>query len=408
MAAPGQEAAGQGAGLGGGAGVPPFQPPVIPIAQLGGLADRENMKIPIYYGEPALDSFQAEDWILRLQRLQDTYAWTERNLLNNAINALRGKALQFCTFMESYAEGSTTRNWSLFKQEFLKSFGRRARDTSGVANLNVKQQSNEAVQFFGHRVVIVTNEFFAGMEPPEDFDYQHEELLEHPYWPGLVQDPQVRSLIGFACRLNSKKVAATMNKTIFLNGLNPNINAMVKNTSPNTWQEAYNSALKIERNRLGPVDHTISLEKPSKAAASAGVNAVNTARRGGRGRGARNGSSRPDYSASNGGSSSSYARQGQSAPSAPAQRNMECWYCRKQGHAQANCRKRAARGADFVQKPKSVNEVNFDAMIYQDGSDTEQPNPDEDNDQDEFLNNALDDHIETHVDMLNINSIHLN
>ena len=89
-------------------------PPVIPIAQLGGLADRENMKIPIYYGEPALDSFQAEDWILRLQRLQDTYAWTERQLLNNAINALQGKALQFCTFMESYAERSTTRNWSLF------------------------------------------------------------------------------------------------------------------------------------------------------------------------------------------------------------------------------------------------------------------------------------------------------
>ncbi len=78
MAAP-EEAAAAGAGC---------MPPVIPINQLGCLADRENMKIPIYYGEPALDSFQAEDWILRLQRLQDTYAWTERQLLNNAINAL--------------------------------------------------------------------------------------------------------------------------------------------------------------------------------------------------------------------------------------------------------------------------------------------------------------------------------
>jgi hypothetical protein len=167
------------------------------------------------------------------------------------------------------------------------------------------------------------------------------------------------------------------------------------------------SALRIERNRVGPVDHTISLEKPTKAAASAAVNAVNTARRGGRGRGARNGGSRPDYSASNGGSSSYYPRQGQSAPSAPSQRNMECWYCRKQGHAQANCRKRAARGADFVQKPKSVNEVNFDSMIFQDGSDNEQPNPDDDNEQDEFLTDALQD-VEQHVDLININSIHLN
>jgi hypothetical protein len=208
MAAPPVEAAAAGAG---------GMPPVIPINQLGGLADRENMKIPIYYGEPALDSFQAEDWILRLQRLQDTYAWTERQLLNNAINALRGKALQFCTFMESYAEGSTRRNWSLFKQEFLKSFGCRARDTSGVANLKVKQQSSEAVQFFGHRVVIVTNEFFAGMEPPEDFDYQHEEVLEDAFWPELIQNPHVRRLIGFACRQNSKKVTVAMNKTIFFN-----------------------------------------------------------------------------------------------------------------------------------------------------------------------------------------------
>jgi hypothetical protein len=218
MAAPGEAAAAAGAG---------GMPPVIPLAHLGGLADRENMKIPIYYGETGLDSFQAEDWILRLQQLQDTYAWTERQLLNNAINVLRGKALQFCTFMESYAEGFTTKNWALFKQEFLKSFGRRARDTSGVANLNVKQQSNEAVQFFGHRVVIVTNEFFSGLDPPEDFDYQQEEVVEDPFWPELIANPHVRRLVGFACRQNSKKVAAGMNKMIFLNGLNSNINAMV-------------------------------------------------------------------------------------------------------------------------------------------------------------------------------------
>jgi hypothetical protein len=192
-----------------------------------------------------------------------------------------------------------------------------------------------------------------------------------------------------------------MNKTIFLNGLNTNLNAMVKNTAPATWQEAYNSALRIERNRQGPVDHTISLEKPSKSVA---VNAVNTARRGGRGQGARNGGSRPGYSASNSASSSN--SQGYSAPSAPSQRNMECWYCRKPGHAQANCRKRAARGAAPVQKPKSVNEVAFDSMIFQDGSDNEQTN-DGDNDQDEFLNDALND-TEQQIDLIKINSLHLN
>jgi hypothetical protein len=85
---------------------------------------------------------------------------------------------------------------------------------------------------------------------------------------------------------------------------------------------------------------------------------------------------------------------------------MECWYCRKQRQAQANCRKRAARGAAPVQKPKSVNEVAFESMIFQDGSNNEQAN-DDDNDQDEFLNDALNE-TEQHVDLININSLHLN
>ncbi len=46
-------------------------------------------------------------------------------------------------------------------------------------------------------------------------------------------------------------------------------------------------------------------------------------------------------------------------------------------------------------------------MIFQDGSDNEQPNPDDDNEQDEFLTDALQD-VEQHVDLININSIHLN
>ncbi len=45
-------------------------------------------------------------------------------------------------------------------------------------------------------------------------------------------------------------------------------------------------------------------------------------------------------------------------------------------------------------------------MIFQDGSNNEQAN-DDDNDQDEFLNDALNE-TEQHVDLININSLHLN
>jgi hypothetical protein len=110
---------------------------------------------------------------------------------------------------------------------------------------------------------------------------------------------------------------------------NTNINAAVKNTALATFKEAYNNALQIECNRKGPVDHTISLENGPKWAT---VNAVNAAWRGGtRGRGACNGVSRPNYTASNSVSNS--------ASRASNSRNLECWYCRKPGHVQQHCRK---------------------------------------------------------------------
>lgn len=352
--------------------------------------DREQLKVPLFHGDPAQDSFQAEYWIQRLQRLQNAFGWTNEQTLVNALNALRGRALHFSTFLEKTFRGqnATTSNWPLFKQEFLAAYGRQAKDTSSVANLHVQQAQNERVQDFGHRVVVTTDEFFAAMDPPDAVNYQHPAFQERPGWAAHAALPLTIQICSFVAQETAAAIAASLNKTIFLNGLHSNINAQVKNTTPVTFVEAYRNAMKIERHRQGPANHTIALEKTAKPTAQ-----VNAIRRGGvsRGRGARNGTSRPDFSPRNGVSSSTNGKP------------MECWYCRKPGHVQGDCRKRIARGASYVSKPKSVAEITTDNLYYQDGSDVEEEDNNED-ETDEYLNDALNEH----VDALNIAALHLN
>jgi hypothetical protein len=174
-----------------------------------------------------------------------------------------------------------------------------------------------------------------------------------------------------------------LNKTIFLNGLKKEINSQVKNTTPVTWLDAVNNAIVIDRNLNGPIDHTIALEKSANSSTS-----VNFIKRGGfRGRG------RGGHSSSRQNGSSGFNKNRSSAS-----KTLECWYCRKPGHAQKFCRKRIARGADTVPQPRSVAEISADNIDYQDASEDEEEGQD-DNDVDEYLADVLEEEV---------NSIHIN
>jgi hypothetical protein len=359
--------------------------------------DREQSKIPLFHADPAQDSFQAEYWIERLDRLALANRWTNSQITCNAINSLRGDALHFVEFLqESFRNNeATTTNWPLFKEQFLIAFGKRARDTSSVANLAVVQRDKETVQKFAHRVVVTTKEFFAAMDAPEIPNFQA--APNNPGWGEIVADPTCQNVITYYSSECAATIRSYLNKTIFLNGLKATINAQVKNSAPISWMDAVQNAIKIDRNQKGPIDHTIALEK-SKAAAS--INFIK--RGGGRGRGRYipSGMARPSV----GGTSN-----GNGKP--PHRRNMECWYCRKPGHTQNFCKKRIARGADTVTKPKSVAEITADNIGYQDGTDEEDAE-DEEGEEDSYLNDAL--HDDQNVDLINIEAdidiaaVHLN
>jgi hypothetical protein len=157
--------------------------------------------------------------------------------------------------------------------------------------------------------------------------------------------------------------------------------------------EAVESAVKVERNRRGPIDHTIALEK-STAKPSAQV--INFVKRGGsRGRGLST-SRRPELAHTN----------GYRPPTTSAKKIDDCWYCRKAGHVQRECRKCLARDAPTVPKPRPVAEITADNMGYQDGTDDDEP--ENDDDFDEYLDNTLQEGGEVEVASIHIDSVRLN
>jgi len=352
--------------------------------------DREQTKIPLFHADPKQDSFQPEYWIDRLVRLKTANAWTDAQTTCNAINSLRGRSLHFVDFLEeSFGDQNPSTNWNLFKEQFLLSFGKKARDTSSVANLAVMQRDSETVQLFAHRVVVTTREFFQAMNAPDEPNFQV--VAANPAWAALAQDEQTQQMVRFFTKETAKTIRSFLNKTIFLNGIKKEINALVKNTHPTSWLEAVENAIKIDRNMKGPIDHTIALEKDKSAAS------INYIKRGGastRGRGR-------GYAAGNG------QGRGHASKSSATRANMECWYCRKPGHPQIHCRKRIARGADMVSRPKSVAEITAEDIGYQDGSDQDENDLDAADDREDYLEDTLND-AQEHLDAICIATLHLN
>ncbi len=355
------------------------------------IIDREN-KIPQFHADPHHDTFQAEHWIDRLQRLKVANQWTDAQTICHAIHALRGDALHFLQYLRNnYAEeNADTTNWTLFKAQFVIHFGKLGRDTSNITNLAIMQRQNESVQKFSHRVAVTTQEFFDAVNVPDTPNFNL--VANNPEWVQIVQNEQAQAIITFYCRQQAKAFRSTLDRTIFLNGLNVHINTLVKNTSPQTMTEAVETAIKFERNKRGPIDHTIALEKSiNKTTLQSSVNAI---RRGGyRGRGKGTFSRGEAPASTNGFPKPSSNSNGTRKP-------MDCWYCRKPGHAQINCRKRLARGAATVPKPRSVAEITADNIGYQDDSEEEEVAEDGD-EYDDYLEDSLNDDVD-------VSALHLN
>jgi len=344
-------------------------------------AERELLKIPLWYADESKDSFTAEYWVRRMVRLKTTCGWSEQAAAMHACNALRGKAIWFMNFIDSlHPEASN--NWTQFSKLFLENFGIVGKDTSRITNFNITQHVGEKVQVFAYRVTMTVEEFFSSL--PESKDDAALEELDDIDHPGIVPpaNPDEARVVMTALRNYAEAIAKRFHKrantmtfqgickSLFLNGLLPSIRQSAKLLKTTTFQEAIQSALSAEKAQQGPLDRTIATDKS--------VSYVNYRKKGNR----------------SGNKHSTSASQ-----SSNGKRLSECWYCHQKGHVQIHCRKRLSRGAPLVTKPRSVHEIQTEDLGYQDAEDPEALEEDSDSDTEV----EEEDDNETSVNALHLN-----
>jgi len=310
--------------------------------------ERELYKIPYWYGEASRDSFTAEYWIQRVERIKTAARWNEETTASHALNSLRGRALFFLQHNEILYPSIKT-SWTDFKRHFTKAYGVVNRDTSRISNLNVVQAAHEDVRLFGYRVTMTVNEFYCGL-PEAREDPSLGDLggiaATIPHQPAEEAQREANAMAVLAYGSDVAKfyhrrandiIFRGICKSLFLNGLNATIRTTAKIQKTDTLEEAIEAAITAEQANKGPLDKTVATDPKT-------VGAIRK-RFGGK----------KNYS-------STQSRRS----TGPTRRSEECWYCHQRGHVQLQCRKRLSRGAALVPKPRSVQEIQADDLGYQD------------------------------------------
>ena len=310
------------------------------------VADKELLKIPLWFADESKDAFTAEYWVKRMDRIKETCGWSPAHTALHACNALRGKAVWFLNHLETM-DAAAVKDWDLFKKAFLKHFGISGKDTSKIANLNVTQNTHEKVQVFAYRVTMTVEEFFHCLPETQEECGLGDIATIAITTVTVPADAAAAATLRDGITEHSTKIAKHYHKrayknlfqgickTLFLNGLLPSIRGSAKLLTTDSFEDAISSAITAERAINGPLDKVTSTDK--------NVNFVKKR------------SFRP-------------SRPNTSVPPS-VRRTGECWYCHQKGHVQLHCRKRLSRGAALVSKPRSVHDIQAEDIAYQDVED---------------------------------------
>ncbi len=344
-------------------------------------------RIPLWFADKAKDTLSAEHWVHRIDSLQRTQGWSDEQTGGHAYHAFRGKALMFIDFLRD--EKMDTDKWSVIKPQFLKLFGTQVHDHSRITNLSMHQKVGEESYYYAFRVRAQVREFFASMEDnapqADDPSFQVTPDMQTMF----PENVQRAAIIAWAIiiakeyfRRGKDHVNNALCKTIFLNGLLPNIRTSTKLQAANTMAEAVDAAISVEKATKGPSEgatevHHISTDDkvedktPTEAEVAAMVSRFMKRRNNG------SNANRSSFTPRYGGND----RRG----------STECWYCHKKNHMQATCRLRISRGAALVSKPRTVQEIDTDRMLYQEAPEDSDIQT-EDESEDQLLAAAIDAH----------------
>ena len=226
-------------------------------------------RIPIWHGDKSKDSLTAEHWIRRVDLLQKSQGWSDLQAASYAYLAFRSQAVVFNDYLRK--QKINVDDWPVVRKEFLRYFGTQRQDNTRVTNLALRQKVGEGCHYFGFRVSATVDEFESSIthraptaddprlgEVPGEWTQLLQGVADVPAFIRLVSAHTFRIATGYYHE-GIEHYGDHLARTVFLNGLLPNIQALAKLQPAATLKEAVDATITVELAQNGPV-HKASSE----------------------------------------------------------------------------------------------------------------------------------------------------
>jgi len=314
-------------------------------------------RLPPWYGEPGKDTFDAHQYIHRIELAKESAHWDDASTMAFVFHALRSKALLWFDALKR--SGVDAKNWTAYRRAFLDAYSITCTSRTATINLaDLHQSPAENVVDFYSKVVKAVDQLET-LVPAGGFP-----LPATPF-PAAFAAIAAADKLAAATALHTAGATAAFNHVamqLFISNLRPALRDEIMKSPPVSLYETFQTALRLEHIQADPKKAALSTAKADVSAVveqpkediDAEIDALSeqlrkkfqqrgsTFRgfppRGGRGRAPQRGS--PAY-------------RGSSAPPAhhPSGNNpakLPCRYCNRTSHLQKTCNDRKRAGAPMV------------------------------------------------------------
>ena len=289
-------------------------------------------KIPLFYGT-SKDVMTPKNWLVRVKRIRAKQRWNDEQTITSCAQALREMAEDWFQWDigEKLDEGKTV-TFAEFERRFLIFTGGNASSFKGFLQWPqmLAPRNGKNLNEYFINIAKSSSEWHKGRKPAAEprpaawVGYYPTEITSHRHFtsidPDLIQQIRV-----FERKEERRETLEEITTALFYYGLSTNAREYLRDKDVDTLWDIREMIQKFELDN-----------KVNKLPASASVAAID------------------DVDAFKQGKKQTGPRQ-QTGPS--KKKSITCYYCKKFGHGQQDCRTRIRKGAEMVKPPARTNEM---------------------------------------------------